>query len=179
MNLAVPVPVGVAVSVGLLGVDLAVGAVAVVADRAERRNLRACARVADVALVTAPQDGGDREHEDLDVQPERPVVDVGVVPFDRVEWDNYYVDNWSLWLDVKILVLTVAAVLRGGDESDIRNPGARSEVSTFGPVSDNGNGANGKVDPQQSNGNGNANGNGNGQVHSAKPASPARDAAEG
>ena len=31
---------------------------------------------------------------------------------DRVEWDNYYIENWSLWLDVKILILTVAAVFR-------------------------------------------------------------------
>ena len=31
---------------------------------------------------------------------------------DRVEWDNYYIENWSLWLDVKILLLTVVAVLR-------------------------------------------------------------------
>jgi exopolysaccharide biosynthesis polyprenyl glycosylphosphotransferase len=30
---------------------------------------------------------------------------------DRVEWDNYYIENWSLWLDLKILVLTVATVL--------------------------------------------------------------------
>ena len=29
---------------------------------------------------------------------------------DRVEWDNYYIENFSLWLDVKILLLTVAAV---------------------------------------------------------------------
>jgi exopolysaccharide biosynthesis polyprenyl glycosylphosphotransferase len=32
---------------------------------------------------------------------------------DRVEWDNHYVANWSPWLDLKILMLTVACVLRG------------------------------------------------------------------
>lgn len=31
---------------------------------------------------------------------------------DRVEWDNYYIENWSLWFDVKILLMTVLAVLR-------------------------------------------------------------------
>jgi len=31
---------------------------------------------------------------------------------DRAEWDNWYIENFSLWLDLKILVLTVAAVLR-------------------------------------------------------------------
>jgi len=31
---------------------------------------------------------------------------------DRVEWDNFYIENWSLWLDVKILLLTVVAVVR-------------------------------------------------------------------
>jgi lipopolysaccharide/colanic/teichoic acid biosynthesis glycosyltransferase len=29
---------------------------------------------------------------------------------DRVEWDNYYIENWSLSLDVKILLMTVAAL---------------------------------------------------------------------
>jgi exopolysaccharide biosynthesis polyprenyl glycosylphosphotransferase len=31
---------------------------------------------------------------------------------DRVEWDNFYIENWSLWLDVKILLLTIVAVVR-------------------------------------------------------------------
>lgn len=31
---------------------------------------------------------------------------------DRAEWDNYYIQNWSLLLDFKILLLTVLAVLR-------------------------------------------------------------------
>ncbi len=31
---------------------------------------------------------------------------------DRVEWDNYYIQNWSLRLDLRILLLTVAEVLR-------------------------------------------------------------------
>jgi exopolysaccharide biosynthesis polyprenyl glycosylphosphotransferase len=31
---------------------------------------------------------------------------------DRIEWDNYYIENWSLWLDFKILLLTAVAVVR-------------------------------------------------------------------
>ena len=31
---------------------------------------------------------------------------------DRAEWDNWYVENFSLWLDVKILALTALAVVR-------------------------------------------------------------------
>jgi exopolysaccharide biosynthesis polyprenyl glycosylphosphotransferase len=31
---------------------------------------------------------------------------------DRVEWDNHYIENWSLWFDFKILLLTMVAVAR-------------------------------------------------------------------
>lgn len=33
---------------------------------------------------------------------------------DRARYDNYYITNWSLWLDVKILMLTVAELFRRG-----------------------------------------------------------------
>ncbi|MER7165529.1 sugar transferase [Micromonospora sp. NPDC000207] len=33
---------------------------------------------------------------------------------DRARFDNYYIENWSLWLDVKVLLRTVAEVLRAG-----------------------------------------------------------------
>ena len=36
---------------------------------------------------------------------------------DRVEWDNFYIENWSLWLDLKILLMTIAAVVRSGDDA--------------------------------------------------------------
>jgi exopolysaccharide biosynthesis polyprenyl glycosylphosphotransferase len=34
---------------------------------------------------------------------------------DRAEWDNYYIENFSLALDIKILALTVLAVFRGAE----------------------------------------------------------------
>ena len=34
---------------------------------------------------------------------------------ERARFDNYYIDNWSPWLDLKILLWTVPAVLRGHD----------------------------------------------------------------
>jgi exopolysaccharide biosynthesis polyprenyl glycosylphosphotransferase len=34
---------------------------------------------------------------------------------DRVAWDNYYIENWSPALDLKILAMTVGAVLRSGE----------------------------------------------------------------
>jgi exopolysaccharide biosynthesis polyprenyl glycosylphosphotransferase len=36
---------------------------------------------------------------------------------DRVEWDNYYIANWSLSLDLKILVLTVGALFTGSRDA--------------------------------------------------------------
>lgn len=35
---------------------------------------------------------------------------------DMVRLDLYYIENWSVWLDVKIILLTVPAVLRGHGE---------------------------------------------------------------
>ena len=32
---------------------------------------------------------------------------------ERVRWDDWYVENWSLWLDVKIALMTVRDVCRG------------------------------------------------------------------
>jgi exopolysaccharide biosynthesis polyprenyl glycosylphosphotransferase len=32
---------------------------------------------------------------------------------DRARFDNYYIENWSLWLDVKIIMRTFSSVLRG------------------------------------------------------------------
>jgi exopolysaccharide biosynthesis polyprenyl glycosylphosphotransferase len=34
---------------------------------------------------------------------------------DRVEWDNYYIENWSLWLDLQILVKTVGVLFRASE----------------------------------------------------------------
>jgi lipopolysaccharide/colanic/teichoic acid biosynthesis glycosyltransferase len=31
---------------------------------------------------------------------------------DRAEWDNHYIENFSLWLDVKIVLLTFVTIFR-------------------------------------------------------------------
>ncbi len=51
---------------------------------------------------------------------------------DRIEYDNYYVENWSPWLDVKILLMTLPAILRGG--SGVDDVGAQAPDSTPPPV---------------------------------------------
>jgi exopolysaccharide biosynthesis polyprenyl glycosylphosphotransferase len=40
---------------------------------------------------------------------------------DRVEWDNYYIQNWSLWLDLRIIAMTVVEVLwsRGSPHAEV------------------------------------------------------------
>jgi exopolysaccharide biosynthesis polyprenyl glycosylphosphotransferase len=35
---------------------------------------------------------------------------------DRAEWDNYYIENWSLWLDFKIAVMTLPCLVKGTGE---------------------------------------------------------------
>jgi exopolysaccharide biosynthesis polyprenyl glycosylphosphotransferase len=36
---------------------------------------------------------------------------------DRVDWDNFYIENWSPWLDVRIMLMTIGAVFRTGEDS--------------------------------------------------------------
>ena len=37
---------------------------------------------------------------------------------DRVEWDNYYIENASLWLDLKILGMTFRSMFRPSDHRE-------------------------------------------------------------
>jgi exopolysaccharide biosynthesis polyprenyl glycosylphosphotransferase len=34
----------------------------------------------------------------------------------RVEWDNYYIENWSPWLDVKIVARTLMAIIQADEK---------------------------------------------------------------
>ena len=35
----------------------------------------------------------------------------------RVRLDRYYIENWSFWLDIKIIFLTVVSLLRGSEKA--------------------------------------------------------------
>jgi exopolysaccharide biosynthesis polyprenyl glycosylphosphotransferase len=43
---------------------------------------------------------------------------------DRIEWDNYYIQNWSLSLDLRILALTMVEVFRSPDRRSRRRRSA-------------------------------------------------------
>ena len=32
---------------------------------------------------------------------------------DRARFDNYYIENWSLWGDIKIILRTVGSLMKG------------------------------------------------------------------
>lgn len=35
----------------------------------------------------------------------------------RVRLDRYYIENWSFWLDIKIIFLTIVSLIRGSDKA--------------------------------------------------------------
>jgi exopolysaccharide biosynthesis polyprenyl glycosylphosphotransferase len=50
---------------------------------------------------------------------------------DRVEWDNYYIQNWSLRLDLRIMLLTLPEIFRYRD-SAASSPGHDSALGSVG-----------------------------------------------
>jgi exopolysaccharide biosynthesis polyprenyl glycosylphosphotransferase len=56
---------------------------------------------------------------------------------ERVRFDNYYIEHWSLWLDVIILARTIAQPLTGVAETFIHRPSA-GDGYTESPPSPNG-----------------------------------------
>jgi lipopolysaccharide/colanic/teichoic acid biosynthesis glycosyltransferase len=56
--------------------------------------------------------------------------DPGRTPLtERIERDNYYIENWSLWLDFKIILLTLVAVIRDRSESASSAPTSSTACS--------------------------------------------------
>jgi lipopolysaccharide/colanic/teichoic acid biosynthesis glycosyltransferase len=50
---------------------------------------------------------------------------------DRIELDNYYIENWSLWLDLQILLLTVPALFRSSESSRERDSSGQGQEGTI------------------------------------------------
>ncbi len=51
---------------------------------------------------------------------------------ERVTFDNYYIDNWSLWADFKIMLRTVSTLFRRDETSIVAARAAAAEVSRAG-----------------------------------------------
>ena len=54
---------------------------------------------------------------------------------DRIELDNYYIENWSLWLDFEILLLTVPALFRSSERRLYRSDRGNEAASAGDLVS--------------------------------------------
>jgi exopolysaccharide biosynthesis polyprenyl glycosylphosphotransferase len=54
---------------------------------------------------------------------------------ERVEWDNWYIQNWSLWLDLKIVLMTPLEVLRSSAEGNADGAPAAAVASPTEPLS--------------------------------------------
>jgi exopolysaccharide biosynthesis polyprenyl glycosylphosphotransferase len=53
---------------------------------------------------------------------------------DRVEWDNYYIQNWSLRLDLRIMALTVVEMFRQRDDVADADPLLEAEQTSSRPT---------------------------------------------